>query len=41
MDIEKVALENPKKIITTKIDLKNDGPSEKEIENIISISIQQ
>ena len=37
MDIEKVALENPEKIITTKIDLKNDGPSEKEIENIISV----
>ena len=37
MDIEKVAIENPKKIITTKIDLKNDGPNTKEIENIISI----
>ena len=37
MDIEKVALENPEKIITTKIDLKKDGPSEKEIENIISV----
>ena len=37
MDIEKVAIEKPKKIITTKIDLKNDGPNTKEIENIISI----
>ena len=31
MDIEKVALESPEKIITTKIDLRMDGPSEKEI----------
>ena len=30
-------LENPEKIITNKIDLKKDGPNEKEIENIISI----
>jgi succinyl-CoA synthetase beta subunit len=37
MDIEKVASETPKKIITNKIELKNNGPSEKEIENIISI----
>ena len=37
MDIEKVAIKKPKKIITTKIDLKNDGPNTKEIENIISI----
>ena len=37
MDIEKVASETPKKIITNKIELKNDGPSEKEIKNIISI----
>ena len=37
MDIEKVASEMPKKIITNKIDLKNDGPSEVEIEKIISI----
>ena len=37
MDIEKVAAKNPKKIITTKIDFKKDGPSENEIENIISI----
>ena len=37
MDIEKVASETPKKIITNKIDLKNDGPSKEEIEEIISI----
>ena len=37
MDIEKVALENPNKIITNKIDLKKDGPNEKEINDIISI----
>jgi len=37
MDIEKVAAENPEKIITTKIDLKKNGPSSKEINDIISI----
>ena len=37
MDIEKVATETPDKIITNRIDLKNEGPNEKEIENIISI----
>tara|TARA_A100001015_G_scaffold63944_1_gene70581 strand:- start:786 stop:1949 length:1164 start_codon:yes stop_codon:yes gene_type:complete len=37
MDIEKVASENPSKILTNKIDLKKNGPSSKEIENIISI----
>ena len=37
MDIEKVAEETPNKIITTKIDLKSEGPSKEEIENIISI----
>jgi succinyl-CoA synthetase beta subunit len=37
MDIEKVAAENPEKIITTKIDLKKSGPSSKEINDIISI----
>ena len=37
MDIEKVAAETPEKIITNKIDYKNSGPSEKEIEDIISI----
>ena len=37
VDIEKVAAETPHKIITTKIDLKSEGPSKEEIENIISI----
>ena len=37
MDIEKVAAENPDKIITNKIDLKDEGPNENEIANIISI----
>ena len=37
VDIEKVAAETPNKIITTKIDLKKEGPSEEEIKNIISI----
>jgi succinyl-CoA synthetase beta subunit len=37
MDIEKVASENPKKILTSKIDFKEEGPSEKEIEDIISV----
>jgi len=37
MDIEKVATETPEKIITNKIEIKNDGPSQDEIENIISI----
>ncbi len=37
MDIEKVASETPNKIITNKIDLKNNGPDEKEIEKIVSI----
>ncbi len=37
MDIEKVAEENPNKIITKKIDFKSEGPSNEEIENIISI----
>ena len=32
MDIEKVAEETPNKIITTKIDLKSEGPSKEEIE---------
>ena len=36
MDIEKVASETPNKIITNKIDLKNEGPSENEIESIIT-----
>ena len=37
MDIEKVAAETPTKIITNKIDLKEDGPSIQEIEKIISV----
>jgi len=37
MDIEKVASETPNKIITNKIELKNEGPSEEEIKKIISI----
>ena len=36
MDIEKVATETPEKIVTSKIDLKDEGPSEIEIQNIIS-----
>ena len=37
MDIEKVAIETPNKIITNKLDLKDNGPSEQEIDKIISI----
>ncbi len=37
MDIEKVAAETPEKIITTKINYKNEGPSDDEIKKIISI----
>ena len=37
MDIEKVASDTPQKIITNKIDLKDEGPNEEEIEKIISI----
>ena len=37
MDIEKVALETPEKIITNKIDLKDTGPSNDEIEKTINI----
>ena len=37
MDIEKVASENPKKIITNKIELSKDGPTEDEIDRIISV----
>ncbi|MDC3104234.1 ADP-forming succinate--CoA ligase subunit beta [Candidatus Pelagibacter bacterium] len=36
MDIEKVASENPNKIITNKLELKDQGPDDKEIESIIS-----
>ena len=37
MDIEKVAAESPDKIITTKLDLKIEGPSDKELEEIIKV----
>ena len=37
MDIEKVAIEAPKKIITNKIELKKTGPDSEEINKIISI----
>ena len=37
MDIEKVASENPEKIITNKIKLKDKGPAKEEIDQIISI----
>ena len=37
MDIEKVAATKPEKIITNKIEYKNGGPNDNEIEKIISI----
>ena len=37
MDIEKVASETPNKIITNKINLKDGGPDNEEIEKIISV----
>ncbi|PDH20936.1 MAG: ADP-forming succinate--CoA ligase subunit beta [Pelagibacterales bacterium MED-G43] len=37
MDIEKVASETPNKIITNKLDLKDDGPSKDEINKILSV----
>ncbi len=37
MDIEQVAKDSPKKIITNKLDFKKDGPNNQEIEKIISI----
>jgi len=37
MDIEKVAIENPENIITTKVEIKDEGPSKREIDDIISI----
>ena len=37
MDIEKVAVDSPEKIITKKIDFKEEGPSKKEIQEIVSI----
>ena len=36
MDIEKVAKETPQKIVTNKVDLKNEGLNDLEISNIIS-----
>ncbi len=37
MDIEKVALDTPNKIVTNRIDLKKEGPTEPEIEKILEI----
>ena len=37
MDIEKVAADTPKEIITNKINLKKDGPNDEDINKIISI----
>ena len=37
MDIEKVASDTPEKIITNKIELKAEGPSDEEVEKIISV----
>ena len=37
MDIEKVASDAPNKIITNKIELKSEGPSDQEIEKIIDV----
>ena len=37
MDIEKIAVERPDKIITNKIGIKDEGPSLSEVESIISI----
>ena len=37
MDIEKVAAETPDKIITNKIEMTDEGPKEKEVEDIIKI----
>ena len=37
MDIEKVAAESPDKIITTKMDLNETGPSENELDEIIKV----
>ena len=37
MDIEKIAMENPEKIITTKIDLNDEGPNNLQIEKVISM----
>tara|TARA_B100000965_G_scaffold207021_1_gene172975 strand:- start:380 stop:1543 length:1164 start_codon:yes stop_codon:yes gene_type:complete len=37
MDIEKVALDSPKKLKTVKVDFKEQGPDEEEISEIISV----
>ena len=37
MDIEKIAAESPDKIITTKMDLNETGPSENELDEIIKV----
>ena len=37
MDIEKIAAESPDKIITTKMDLNETGPSESELDEIIKV----
>ena len=37
MDIEKVAADNPEKIVTIKLEVKGEGPSNEEIREIISI----
>ena len=37
MDIEKVAIETPEKIITNKVEFKKEGPNDEEIDKIISI----
>ena len=37
MDIEKIAIENPEKIITTKVDLNDEGPNNLQIEKVISM----
>ena len=37
MDIEKVAMETPSKILTKKIDFNDQGPTKSEIAEIISI----
>ena len=37
MDIEKVAEKYPEKTITNKVEIKNEGPDQKEINNIISV----
>ena len=37
MDIEKIAKETPKKIVTNKVELKKEGPDDDEVEKIISV----